>query len=140
MSRLSAALFVALLLIAGCGKPEDKFVGHYNGKMNISAQAEAKAAQAGPQGQQILDAFKNATFGLQLNQDKTYSLATTIMGKSDNISGTWTLTNNQIVLQLTNETGDARGTPSKLNPSDDGKTLTAVNTIDPNSTMVFTKG
>ena len=138
MSRFSTVLFVVLVLLAGCGKPEDKLVGHYNGKLTLSSQAQAKATQAGPQAQQLLDALNNATFGLQLNQDKTYSLTTNMMG--NNISGKWSLDNKQITLQRTNDTGDASGTPSKFNPSEDGNTLTAVNTSDPNTTMIFTKG
>ena len=132
--------FLTLLLLAGCGKPEDKLVGHYNGKMNLSPQTQTKMKAAGAQGDQLLQGMMGATFGLDMKQDKTYSLTTTMMGQSNVISGSWKLDNNQIVLQMTNPTGNAQGTPSNLTPSEDGKTLTAVNTVDPGSTMVFTKG
>ena len=144
MSRITRFLAVlpmlALAIAVGCGKPEDKFVGHYNGKMTISAQAQDKIKNSGAQGAQMLQGMLAATLGLELKQDKTFALTTSMLGQSNVTNGTWSLDNSQITMQGTDASGAAQGTPSKLNSSDDGKTLTAVNNIDPGSTMVFTRG
>jgi len=137
---LALLSILALAIAVGCGKPEDKFVGHYNGKMAISTQAQDKLKNTGgAQGEQLLQGMLAATLGLELKKDKTFALTTSMLGQSNVTNGTWSLDNSQIIMQGTDASGAAQGTPSKLNPSDDGKTLTAINTVDPGTTMVFTK-
>ena len=136
-ARKALVALIGLLLICGCSKPEAKYVGHFNGKMNIAPETQAKLAQQSPQ---FAQAMANATFALNLKQDMTFSLTTTMMGQGVTNTGVWSLTNGQIVMTSKPGGGAPGETPSKLTPSADGNTLTALNTADNKSTLTFTRG
>jgi hypothetical protein len=131
------ALLVAGILV-GCSKPEDKFVGHYEGKIDIDQATKDKITQANPQGAAMLQEFESMSIALNLNADKTYSARLSGMSKrnANNRSGTWTLSGNTIT--ITN--GGANKTVETLTASEDGKTLTQESNNDiPGAKIVFTK-
>lgn len=116
-----------LLLLVGCGKPEDKFVGTYTGKFQLSADqmAEVKRMTKTPNGQpsqadEFIKTFNSITGKLTLNQDKTALLETTARGGTSK-KGTWAFEGNQVVIK---EEGKGADFSQHLVPSTDGKTLT----------------
>ncbi len=141
MKRLAksslALITLTALIIAGCAKPEDKLVGHYNGKANIPEATKKELARTHPEQLPLLDALEAGTYSLDLKQDKTYSSLMSVMGHDNPTAGTWTLDGNQITLHnsaLPNSTN-----PTTLTVSDDGKTLTNLNKVDRESTITFTR-
>ena len=127
-------LFVAFLLV-GCAKPEDKYVGHFNGKITIDPDTRAKLIQeGGDQAAKMVQAMESAAISLDLNKDKTYKMQ--IGGPMGTATtGTWTFADGVISCAVTNGKN-----PTRMTPSEDGNTLTAVNTKDGKSEIVFTRG
>jgi hypothetical protein len=113
----SVALF---FLVAGCTKPENKFVGDYVGKQQLTKTAmdqinKLPKAAAEAMKKQI-DASR---VNLTLNKDKTAQMSVSGQGvKTQGISGTWAYSNDKVDVTL------GGGTPMELTPSSDGKTLT----------------
>jgi hypothetical protein len=143
MSR-SFRIFVPLVIglaiaLVGCGKGEDKFVGSYTGKEQLS-QKTLDAVSKMPNAAQIraqMDKAQQMSIGLTLKKDKTATMS--VAGQPQNANGTWVFENNQVVMTLS---GAAGGPPMKLNPSSDGKTLTVDMSGTPMAdagTLVFTK-
>ena len=66
------ALVLAVALI-GCGKPEDKFIGKYDGKLDIPQetldQIKVAAVAAGATAAQVEQQIKSATFGMELMKE-----------------------------------------------------------------------
>lgn len=97
--KSSCAALLFLALIAGCSKPEDKFVGKWDGKMDLSQEmmdmAEAAKAFLTPeQIKQMEDAQKmiaDARVVLDLKDDGTYVMTTTGLNESHTVNGKWTL-------------------------------------------------
>lgn len=148
--RTSFVLFLAVALVAaGCGKPEDKFIGKYTGKTEISAAAAERLDKAGAIGAQLKEMMSKIKLDLELKKDKTYTIATTIQERPINTSGTWSLEENKVLLKPTSgtnasgqQTAITTGKTMTLLPSEDGKTLTADTGQDPQglqSSVVFTR-
>jgi hypothetical protein len=64
----AAVALVACLLFVGCGRPEDKFVGTYEGEYHPT-QRELDYYKTLPKAE--VDAFLNQKLNLQLNKDMT---------------------------------------------------------------------
>ena len=124
---------VLLFLLVGCAKPEAKYVGHYNGTMKISDKSREQINKMGPQAVQVLQQIEGLKFELDLKEDKTFTVVFKSGPANDTKSGTWTLADNVITLNGTDEK-----TPSKLTPQPDGS-LVATNATDKESTITFTK-
>ena len=108
-------LVVATLLLASCGKPEDKFVGQYDGEPDSAAAGKSDSAVAGKwvghtritdedlaklgveteeDKQAARDLFDSLGYRLELREDSTYTL--TFAGGS--FDDTWKWENGDIVL------------------------------------------
>ena len=153
MSRLTRFLFPFLLvaaIAAGCSKPEDKFVGHYTGKMVLSQKALAELDKAGPMASGLKEQLEKLTMDLELKADKTFSVTASgsTMG-SGSTTGTWVLTDGAVVISPTSaasagkQTAITGGQTQKFTASPDGKTLTADMSNNPMGaeagSLVFTK-
>ena len=118
------ALLALALLIAGCAKPEDKYVGTYTGKTQLSQKTLDLIAKQ-PKAEQ--DQIINATVKLELKQDKTATL--TPSGQSAGTSGSWSVQNGEVSISL------GGGPPIQLRPTSPGQ-LVLDNDM---GTMTFTK-
>jgi len=136
--RILLPLLALMILIAGCGKPEDKFIGSYVGKQQLSQKA-IDMINKSPMAAQLKDQIDKMAINLTLNKDKTAVLSAT--GQKTTLSGTWSYDNKQVVVNFSSPQG--AGQPMKLNPSPDGKSLTADTSAMPGAgqygSLVFTK-
>lgn len=135
-TALCAGLFA--LLLAGCSKPEDKLVGHYAGKINISEQGKAQMAKLGAaqaaQAQKMLDSM---TMDLELKKDKTYSMNAKGPMGANNENGTWAVADQKVT--LTPGAGSS-GRPVTLTSDASGKVLTLdMGNVGGGGSMTFTK-
>jgi hypothetical protein len=159
LPKLASLAIAAAILSAGCAKPEDKFVGHYSGKLQLSKQAEDKLATAPPAAAADLrNQLSAVKMDMELRKDMTYTVtanfpaARSSIGQSasttDTAIGTWTVADKKLTLMDKTETVDGKTTVVKDNPPQvlvfdpAAKTLVA----DMNSklssqlgTLVFTK-
>src|SRR3569832_125155 len=100
--RFLAPLLIALAIaLAGCGKPEDKLVGTYTGKQQLSQETLTKLGKAAK-------ALQDMSLTLNLNKDKTASLSAP--GQPTPINGTWNYEANQVQVSFS---GAAGGPPMK---------------------------
>ncbi len=89
--RTVLALAIALALLAGCSKPEAKYVGKWTGKVEVPAASMEKIkAQLGPMAANIEEELAKLSMSLELKADGSYTMNTTAPG-SENVSGKWTL-------------------------------------------------
>ncbi|MCH8991969.1 MAG: hypothetical protein IIA44_09515, partial [Acidobacteria bacterium] len=136
MKRAATALILATLVIASCSKPEDKFVGHYDGELNIPQQMidamKAMASSFGGNPEEVEARIVDGKIGPELRGDGTCTMSGSSGGEGDSMDGTWTLNEEatQITLQLAEaeEKASEIGLPSAgenlvLDVSEDGKTL-----------------
>lgn len=136
MKRICTLLVAATLLLAACGKPEDKFVGHYDGTMEMPQEMidlmKSMAPQFGEDPSEMEAKLSNLQIGMELRGDGTCSMTNESDGKTDLTEGTWTLNEEgtQITVQLTEakKKASALGMPTAgedlvLDVSEDGKTL-----------------
>ena len=93
MKKLLPIALVAAALIAGCGKPEDKFVGKWNGKVELPQAAIDMIKAFTPEAERgkVEQDIKDTKIELDLKKDRTYTITTTASGKTDSQNGTWTL-------------------------------------------------
>jgi hypothetical protein len=142
--RNLAIIAVALLLVA-CGKPQDKFVGIWDGKVEIPPETveamnkmmEDMAKAAGQkitdtdrkQMEQGLTELKNAKPTLELKEDGTCVLTSEGASPSDAANGTWVLSEDKKSITIKVESGKSTEVPP--NKQDlvfiidaDGKTMT----------------
>ena len=111
------AIIAALLLLVGCGKPEDKFVGTWDGKIEIPPEAVAAMNKmmedmAKATGQKVTDAdrqemekaltgAKNVKPTLDLKEDGTCILTSEADGKTGTTSGKWVLSEDKKSITVT---------------------------------------
>ncbi|KKL45506.1 hypothetical protein LCGC14_2355010, partial [marine sediment metagenome] len=138
MQRTYAVLLLALLLITGCGKPEDKFVGKYDGTLEMDQELiELMQAAASPDlPTNIAESLKSATLELELKGDGTYAMISNSINGPSVQTGTWTLNLDGEVLTLSSPVKDQRikdmvgrmggdsSDPIPFQISEDGRTLT----------------
>ena len=143
MKRLLVAVVAASLLLAACEKPEDKFVGKYDGAIDMPPDLiEAImlfAMQGGDDPTEVEDAIINGTIALELHENGKCTMTNSLGDNSRSTTGTWTLNNEgtQITIhverdeQTAAETGlpGGFGRDRVLDISNDGKTLTFEDTV-----------
>lgn len=92
MRKICIALIVASLLTAGCSKPEDKYVGTYTGRVEMTDEMkkmmEGFASMGGDANFDFDAEMQKSAFGLELRDDGTY---TALDNKNSNDEGTWRL-------------------------------------------------
>ena len=107
--RIGFALALAALLMAGCSKPEDKFVGHYTGKVQITPQAEKALSALPKQAQaQTRSQLQSLNVALDLKKDKAYTVSMSLPDGAYTGTGTWSLTDNKISLVTQTETSNGK--------------------------------
>ncbi len=139
MSRcLKLVPFVLIAALVGCSKPESKFVGHYDAKIEVDQALRDKVAAAGPQATAMLEQQLGAAQGsLNLFGDGTYSgrQSGTSKGNRGISSGKWTESGGTITM-----TGNGKGEKTEtVTGSEDGNTLTMTFDSLPGAKLVFTK-
>ncbi len=138
MKRLWVAVIAASLVLAACDKPEDKFVGEYDGTIEVPpGLIEAMklfAIQRGSNPDDVEAAMTSGTLAMELRGNGSCTMTTTFDEDSALTDGTWTLndegTQITVRIPIDDETAEARDLPSGsgrlrvLDVSEDGKTLT----------------
>lgn len=151
MIRMKAHSLIALLVVAalmGCGKPEDKFVGKYDGKLEIPQesldQIKAFATAAGATPAQVEQQIKEATFGMELMKEGKCRVWSASKGQESSNEATWTLNEqgNAITIKFKDPVAGTGVVPPDmgLTASEDKKTLTFHrNEMGMQVTVVYTK-
>ena len=126
MSRLwfIAILAALTLLLVGCGgSQEDRLVGTYSIKQELSKKGEVLNNKTASKGQQ--QEMSQAQVSLVLNKDKSASLSIAGMPGSPatTIPGIWELKDQVVMVSLQQGQSGKYGIPMALMPSEDGKTL-----------------
>ena len=107
------------LVVVGCSKPEDKFVGHYNGKVELGAETKQKIAALPPEAKKQAESnFQNIKVDLDLRQDKSYTFNLTIPSASFSVTGVWELKGNKINCINKQETVNGKTSPVTGNRAD----------------------
>jgi hypothetical protein len=158
--RNLAIIAVALLLV-GCGKPEDKFVGMWDGKVEIPPEAVAAMNKmmddmAKATGQKVTDAdrkemekalngAKDVKPTLDLKEDGTCVLSSEGAGRSETANGKWQLSEDKKSITVTVQS-TAASAAAPMNQDivfiigDDGKTMTFEdNQMGMKTKLTFTK-
>jgi hypothetical protein len=93
---------VAATLFVGCGKPEDKFVAKWIGKVDFPKEAmdTLKAMLPPADYAKAEKDIKDAKLDLELKKDKTYAITTVAQGEPSTVTGTWTLSEDGKTLTL----------------------------------------
>ena len=119
MKKFCIALTAISLLAVGCGSPEDKYVGKYTGRMEMSEQMvelmKGFAAMGGPEAQaKFEEEIETDTFELELMSDGTY----TTTDDTSTESGTWRLDeeSGRIYLSIPDRVKDAMDEAASNNP------------------------
>lgn len=161
--KIAVPIAIVIAVVAsGCAKPEDKFVGHYTGALQLTPAAQAQLSQQPPQ---IAAMLKSQVTGLKIDldirKDRSYTVNATIPGgqapgqsargssTNDVSDGTWTLAGNKLTLTDKTETVNGKAArvtdhnPEVLVVGRDPKILTADMSSNPNAArlgnLVFTK-
>ena len=143
MKRLLVVVIAASLLVAACDKSRDKFVGQYDGEIDVSPETielmRSLALQNGMDPDEVEAAMTGGKIALELRDDGTCTMTRTEDDKTGLTNGTWTLNDEgtQITVHVVmdEETAAERGfesAPSRdkvLDVSEDGKTLTLEETV-----------
>ncbi len=130
MSRIRLLLpaIVAALLLIGCSKPEDQFVGKYTGSVEIPEEVVNLAKQFSPdQAATIDDAINNPNLFLELKKDGIY----TITSNGTSTDGTWSLSEDQksVTLVLSEE--------AQQNAKDQVETMKAEGDVDDSASSML---
>jgi len=140
MKRCVASIIVVMALLAGCSKPEDKFVGKWDGKVELPKEfvammegmAKAFASTSkdpnakAPDLQGELD---KAKLELDLQKSGQYVLTTTSTKGTTTESGTWKLSEDGKTIKLTlpkdaqQKLDSTPGSPNLGNFGKDGMTF-----------------
>lgn len=148
---MKAHALIALALVAalmGCGKPEDKFVGKYDGKLEIPQesidQIKAFAGAAGATPAQIEQQIKSATFGMELMKEGKCRVWSASNGQESSNEATWTLNEqgNAITIKFKDPVAGTGVVPPDmaLTASEDKKSLTFhQNQMGIKATVVYTR-
>lgn len=160
MKRTAAIALLAAALLTGCGKPEDKFVGNWDGKLDVpQASIDQIEKQMPGAGAMAKAQIKDRSIALELKRDGTYALAAKTGAQTDNVTGTWTLaedgksihmsapepdkaTKDRMLKQgMTEEQLKPKESDAKdLKVSEDGKTLSvSESNMGISVTLTFTK-
>jgi hypothetical protein len=98
-SCLNAIVAAVFACAVGCGKPTDKYVGHYTGKVQLLPLAKRRLAQLPPQAAaQARTMIENLTMDLDLRKDMTYTTNMNLPGSTYSVSGTCFLSQTTITL------------------------------------------
>ena len=134
MKCLPALLVFAL--VVGCSKPEQKYVGTYTGKLQISQASKDKLAKLGAQAAMVEQQIEKATFNLNLKDDMTYTVSASGVPATAESSdeGKWAFADNQITLTSTKD----KSKPEPMTIESDG-TLSLLLPGGGDTTVKFTK-
>ncbi|HXH59878.1 MAG TPA: hypothetical protein VNI20_00820 [Fimbriimonadaceae bacterium] len=93
MNKICVALVLCSALLAGCAKPEAKFVGKWDGKATFPQKVIdlLKAMVPADQQDKIEEDLTSGSISLELKKDMTYALVTSSKDRTDTTNGTWTL-------------------------------------------------
>lgn len=157
MRRLCIALIAASLLVAGCGKPEDKFVGAYTGSVELSQetldQMKAMAAQIGQNPDEWVKDPQSLSMTLELQDEGVFSITSSSTQSQSTTNGKWTLSEDgkSITLSDIELTGDEEEQVARLGldssslertftVSEDGRSLSHTDTqMGMTGTVTFTR-
>jgi len=150
LTRLNLLVVALLVCAVGCGKPTDKFIGQYTGKVQLLPLAEKRLAQLPPQAAaQARSTIENLKMNLDLRKDMTYTTNMEFPGNTYSVSGKWFLSNGTLTLVNNSETKNGQTTTlpgnsaDVLSPDSEGKVLkmgAASNPALAGMTITFTKG
>ena len=102
-------LSLCLFSLVACTKPDEKFIGHYTGKLELMPSMEKRLAKLpAEQGAQVRANVANLTAELDLQKDKTYAMTMTSPRGKLSITGTWVYSVNTIDLINKTITKDGR--------------------------------
>ena len=138
MKRLLVAVIAASLLLAACDKPEDKFVGQYDGTIDIPQELievmKSMVSQMGGDPDEVEAGMTGGKIAMELRGDGTCTMTKTADDNTELTDGTWTLndegTQITVHIAMDEEAAAEMGLPSGsgrdrvLDVSEDGKTLT----------------
>ena len=138
MKQLLIAVIAASLLLAACDRPEDKFVGQYDGEIDMPQElieaVKLFAVQNGDDPDEVEAGMTGGTIAMELRGNGTCTMTKTADDKTELTHGTWTLNDDgtkiTIHIVMDEDTAalmDLPNVPSRdrvLDVSEDGKTLT----------------
>ena len=138
MKRLFVAVIAASLLLVACGKPEDKFVGKYDGEIDVPEGMiellKSYALQTGGNPDEVEAGLTEGKIAMELRGDGTCIMSTTTAGKTELTGCTWTLNDDgtqiSVFIEMDEAVAEELDLPSgsgrlrELSVSEDGKTLT----------------
>ena len=143
MKRLLVAVLAASLMLAGCDGPEDKFVGQYEGTVDMPQDLvellKSLAIQNGDDPDEVEAGLTGGKLAMELRDDGTCTMIKTADDKTELTACTWTLNREgtQITVHVAMDevAAGALDVPSGpgrdrvLDVSEDGKTLTLNETV-----------
>jgi hypothetical protein len=102
MKKLGTLALTAVLLLAACGKPEDRYVGGWAGTLQYDTEAaEALIAMLVPeQRAQTIEQVNSLDLRLVLRAGGTYVLEYENSAASGSAEGTWTLAEDESHVEL----------------------------------------
>lgn len=122
MKRVTILAIVAAALLVGCGKPQDKYVGMWEGTMEIPPEfaelmrsmAEGMAKSTGQsmtaaekkEMEDGIAALKDMKLTLDLKKDGTCTMGSNAPGQNGTTAGTWLLSEDKKSITLTMQQGD----------------------------------
>ncbi len=138
MKRACTLLVVATLLLAACDRPEDKFVGQYDGEIDMPQELieaiKLFALQSGDDPDEVEAGLTGTKIAMELRRDGTCTMTESADDEAELTDGTWFLndegTQITVRIPMDEEEAAARGLPRGaatdrvLDVSEDDKTLT----------------
>lgn len=127
MRLLAVPALLIGVVVAGCSKPQDVYVGSYTGKLELSRESK-KRLYKDPDYQPYGEMWAKGALTLTLYKDGTFTSKATMRGYSEQVGGHWALEDNKVVItSISGLLDDPETLPSNrvtiLTPSNDKKTL-----------------
>jgi len=95
MKKLCIALVAVSLLVAGCGKPEDKFIGSYKGSIEFDEssmeQLRTMAKSMGQDPSKLEEELNSLQPSLELKADGVCTISVKTSNGSSSVNAKWTL-------------------------------------------------
>jgi hypothetical protein len=142
------AIVLGIATLVGCSRPEDNVVGSYVGRLQLSAEAQARLSKLPPElATQINNELGTAKLNLEVRGDKTFSLVSNSPAQTRTDDGVWSLADNKVTLNTKSETVNgvpstrSLQTPDVFSVDGEAKTLTVDPPANPEGGfgIVFTK-
>ncbi|MEX2242871.1 MAG: hypothetical protein WD716_03380 [Fimbriimonadaceae bacterium] len=139
MKRFAAVPLLTLLVLCGCGKPESKFVGKYEGKVTMSNETLDEIMKIGKQlgrsDEEIEKGISEARVGLELMNEGKATVWSSSDGKEERNAATWVLSEDEKTITVTFDPSvGLAGTPANemlLVVSDGGRALSFTRDMPP---------